>query len=171
MSAQPEHTPIPSYRPHPTPRPNSCPQLRTDRRAAQWAPAFEGEWAAAPAESRRTFSLGGLYEVFQDWQGRLAHALGRRSRRAPVAAVRRGRPFLTVTPEPREQCPGRAVSQASGATTPWRPEAAGCRPGNHGRPALSSGRARLSDPCRSEADGTTRLAEELAVPSKSRDNN
>ncbi|WP_159041569.1 DUF6247 family protein [Streptomyces sp. WM4235] len=169
MSAQPEHTPIPSYRPHPTPRPNSCPQLRTDRRAAQWAPAFEREWAAAPAESRRTFSLGGLYEVFQDWQGRLAHALGRRSRRAPVAAVRRGRPFL-MSPRsressvPGERCPGRA-------TTPWRPEAVGCRPGNHGRPALFSGRARLSDPCRSEADGTTRLAEELAVPSKSRDNN
>lgn len=53
VSAQPEHTPIPSYRPHPTPRPNSCPQLRTDRRAAQWVPALEGEWAAAPAESVR----------------------------------------------------------------------------------------------------------------------
>ncbi|GAA2978231.1 hypothetical protein Sfulv_60560 [Streptomyces fulvorobeus] len=37
-------------------------------------PAFEQEWAAALKESRRTFSLGELYEVLQDWQGRLAHA-------------------------------------------------------------------------------------------------
>ncbi|MEJ8640569.1 DUF6247 family protein [Streptomyces sp. MS1.HAVA.3] len=49
-------------------------QLRADRRAAQWVPAFEREWTAALEESRRTFSLTGLYEVVQDWQGRLAHA-------------------------------------------------------------------------------------------------
>ncbi|MFF8394764.1 DUF6247 family protein [Streptomyces sp. NPDC016172] len=50
-------------------------QLRIDRRAAQWVPAFEREWTAALEESRRTFSLAGLYEVVQDWQGRLSHAL------------------------------------------------------------------------------------------------
>ncbi|MEU3829813.1 DUF6247 family protein [Streptomyces sp. NPDC029080] len=37
-------------------------------------PAFEREWSAALEESRRTFSLAGLYEVIQDWQGRIAHA-------------------------------------------------------------------------------------------------
>ncbi|MER5418062.1 DUF6247 family protein, partial [Streptomyces virginiae] len=49
-------------------------QLRADQRAPQWVPTFEREWAAALEESRRTFSLAGLYEVVQDWQGRLAHA-------------------------------------------------------------------------------------------------
>lgn len=38
------------------------------------SPAFEREWAAALEESRQTFSLAALYEVVQDWQGRLAHA-------------------------------------------------------------------------------------------------
>lgn len=33
-----------------------------------------GEWAAALEESRRSFSLAGLYEVIQDWQARLASA-------------------------------------------------------------------------------------------------
>ncbi|MDX3539601.1 DUF6247 family protein [Streptomyces sp. MB09-01] len=37
-------------------------------------PAFEREWAAALEDSRRTSPLAGLYEVVQDWQGRLAHA-------------------------------------------------------------------------------------------------
>ncbi|TGZ12418.1 hypothetical protein DV517_75130 [Streptomyces sp. S816] len=37
-------------------------------------PAFERDYAAALEESRRTFSLAGLYEVVQDWQGRIAHA-------------------------------------------------------------------------------------------------
>ncbi len=37
-------------------------------------PAFEGEWAAAPEESRRTFSLTTLYEVGHVWQARLASA-------------------------------------------------------------------------------------------------
>ncbi|MGW4624878.1 DUF6247 family protein [Streptomyces rubiginosohelvolus] len=36
--------------------------------------AFEQEWAADLEDSRRTFSLGGLYAVLQDWQGRIAHA-------------------------------------------------------------------------------------------------
>ncbi|MFF4179602.1 DUF6247 family protein [Streptomyces sp. NPDC001750] len=74
MSAQPEHTPTPSYAPAPGAPAELLAQLRADPRAAQWAPAFEREWAAALEESRRTFSLGGLYEVIQDWQGRLASA-------------------------------------------------------------------------------------------------
>ncbi|MFF1560688.1 DUF6247 family protein [Streptomyces sp. NPDC058279] len=74
MSAQPEHTPIPSYAPAPGAPAELLARLRADRRAAQWVPAFEREWAAALEESRRSFSLGGLYAVVQDWQGRLAHA-------------------------------------------------------------------------------------------------
>lgn len=37
-------------------------------------PTFEQEWAAALEESRRTFSLAGLYEVVQVWQTRVASA-------------------------------------------------------------------------------------------------
>ncbi len=37
-------------------------------------PAFEQEWTAALEESRRTFSLAGLYEVVQVWQARVASA-------------------------------------------------------------------------------------------------
>ncbi|MFF3932922.1 DUF6247 family protein [Streptomyces hirsutus] len=37
-------------------------------------PAFEREWAAALEESRRTFSLAGLYKVVQLWQARLTSA-------------------------------------------------------------------------------------------------
>ncbi|MFD6115465.1 DUF6247 family protein [Streptomyces yangpuensis] len=49
-------------------------QLRAHRSAERWVPAFEGEWAAAPEESRRTFSLTTLYEVVHVWQARLASA-------------------------------------------------------------------------------------------------
>lgn len=38
------------------------------------APAFEQECAVALEDSRRTFSLAGLYEVVQVWQARLASA-------------------------------------------------------------------------------------------------
>lgn len=37
-------------------------------------PAFQQEWTAALEESRRTFSLAGLYEVVQVWQARVASA-------------------------------------------------------------------------------------------------
>ncbi|WP_328765587.1 MULTISPECIES: DUF6247 family protein [unclassified Streptomyces] len=74
MSAQPEHTPIPSSAPAPGAPAELLAQLRADQRAPQWVPVFEREWAAALEESHRSFSLGGLYAVVQDWQGRLAHA-------------------------------------------------------------------------------------------------
>ncbi|MFJ1800553.1 DUF6247 family protein [Streptomyces sp. NPDC088180] len=51
-------------------------QLRADRRGVPhsgWRPS-SGKWAAALEESRRTLSLGGLYAVLQDWQGRISHA-------------------------------------------------------------------------------------------------
>ncbi|MET9347751.1 DUF6247 family protein [Streptomyces termitum] len=74
MSAQPDHTPITPYAPAPGAPGELLARLRADRRAEQWVPAFEGEWAAALEESRRTFSLAPLYEVIQSWEGRLAHA-------------------------------------------------------------------------------------------------
>ncbi|WP_344499661.1 DUF6247 family protein [Streptomyces enissocaesilis] len=74
MSAQPDHAPVPPYAPAPGAPAELLAQLRADRRAERWVPAFEREWAAALEESRRTFSLTPLYEVVQDWQGRLAHA-------------------------------------------------------------------------------------------------
>ncbi len=74
MSAQPDHAPVTPHAPAPGAPAELLAQLRADRRAATWVPAFEREWAAALEESRRTFSLAPLYEVVQDWQGRLAHA-------------------------------------------------------------------------------------------------
>ncbi|MEU1375986.1 DUF6247 family protein [Streptomyces triculaminicus] len=74
MSAQPDHAPVTPHAPAPGAPAELLAQLRADRRAAQWVPAFEQEWAAALEESRRTFSLAGLCEVVQVWQGRLASA-------------------------------------------------------------------------------------------------
>ncbi|WP_424893327.1 DUF6247 family protein [Streptomyces sp. XH2] len=74
MSAQPDHAPATVGAPAPGAPAELLDQLRADRRADTWVPAFEREWAAALEESRRTFSLGGLYKVVQDWQGRLASA-------------------------------------------------------------------------------------------------
>jgi hypothetical protein len=74
MSAQPDHAPIPPYAPAPGAPAELLAQLRADQRADRWVPAFEQEWAAALEESRRTFSLAGLYEVVQVWQARVASA-------------------------------------------------------------------------------------------------
>ncbi|MFK0047585.1 DUF6247 family protein [Streptomyces sp. NPDC090741] len=76
MSAQPDHTPAAPapYAPAPGAPAELLAQLRADRRAARWVPAFEAEWAAALEESRRTFSLTTLYEVVHAWQARLASA-------------------------------------------------------------------------------------------------
>ncbi|MFJ7159808.1 DUF6247 family protein [Streptomyces sp. NPDC101118] len=76
MSAQPEYTPAPAaaYAPAPGAPAELLAQLRADRRAQRWVPAFEEEWTAALEESRRSFSLTALYEVVQVWQARLASA-------------------------------------------------------------------------------------------------
>ncbi|THA28229.1 DUF6247 family protein [Streptomyces sp. A1547] len=75
MSAQPDHTPGPAaYAPAPGAPAELLAQLRADRRAERWVPAFEEEWAQALEESRRTFSLNTLYEVVHAWQARLASA-------------------------------------------------------------------------------------------------
>ncbi|WP_405940690.1 DUF6247 family protein [Streptomyces sp. NBC_00207] len=76
MSAQPDHTPAPAaaYAPAPGAPAELLAQLRADRRAERWVPAFEQEWADALEESRRSFSLNTLYEVVHVWQARLASA-------------------------------------------------------------------------------------------------
>ncbi|MFD3808638.1 DUF6247 family protein [Streptomyces sp. NPDC058611] len=74
MSAQPDHTPTAPYAPAPGAPAELLVQLRADRRADRWVPAFEEEWVQALEESRRTFSLNTLYEVVHVWQARLASA-------------------------------------------------------------------------------------------------
>ncbi|WP_394427307.1 DUF6247 family protein [Streptomyces sp. SGAir0957] len=68
MSAQPHYAPAPGA------PAELLAQLRADQRANTWVPAFERAYAAALEESRRTFSLTALYEVVQEWQGRIAAA-------------------------------------------------------------------------------------------------
>ncbi|WP_409133428.1 DUF6247 family protein [Streptomyces europaeiscabiei] len=74
MSAQPDDPPVPPYGPPPGAPADLLAQLRADRRAERWVSAFEREWAAALEESRRPFSLAGLYEVVQVWQARVVFA-------------------------------------------------------------------------------------------------
>ncbi|WP_326681531.1 DUF6247 family protein [Streptomyces sp. NBC_01237] len=74
MSAQPDHAPLTPYAPAPGAPAELLAQLRADRRAPQWVPAFEREWATALEKSRKSFSLAGLYEVVQEWQGLIASA-------------------------------------------------------------------------------------------------
>ncbi|WP_432089320.1 hypothetical protein [Streptomyces sp. bgisy095] len=66
MSAQPDHAPTTVHAPASGAPAELLAQLRADERAGRRAPAFERERAAAPEESRRTFSLAGPYEVVRD---------------------------------------------------------------------------------------------------------
>ncbi|MFJ8563016.1 DUF6247 family protein [Streptomyces microflavus] len=74
MSTQPEHAPLHPYAPAPGAPAELLAQLRADQRADTWVPAFERQWATALEESRKSFSLAALYEVIQEWEGRLASA-------------------------------------------------------------------------------------------------
>lgn len=74
MSAQPDHTPATPYAPAPGAPAELLAQLRADRRAERWVPAFEREWAAALEEARHAFSLTPLHEVVRTWQLRVAAA-------------------------------------------------------------------------------------------------
>jgi hypothetical protein len=93
MSAQPDHAPV---APAPGAPAELLAQLRADRRAGQWVPAFEREWEAAHEESRRTFSLAGLYEVVQVWQGPASPP--------PRRSTRSSRPATTTASS--STCPG-----------------------------------------------------------------
>ncbi|MEU4507123.1 DUF6247 family protein [Streptomyces sp. NPDC024089] len=71
MSAQPEEAPAP---PAPAAAAQLLAQLRVDRRASAWVPAFERDWAKALEDSRHTYSLTPLYDVVRAWQLRVAAA-------------------------------------------------------------------------------------------------
>ncbi|MFE4861519.1 DUF6247 family protein [Streptomyces sp. NPDC056670] len=71
MSAQPDHAPAP---PAPAAAAQLLAQLRIDRRATSWVPAFERDWAKALEDSRHTYSLTPLHEVVRAWQLRVAAA-------------------------------------------------------------------------------------------------
>ncbi|MFI9585901.1 DUF6247 family protein [Streptomyces sp. NPDC052236] len=74
MSAQPEYTPVPPPAPTPTAAAQLLGQLRADRRAEQWVPAFERDWAKALEDSRHSYSLTPLHDVVRTWQARLSAA-------------------------------------------------------------------------------------------------
>lgn len=74
MSAQPDHAPAPPHAPAPGAPAELLAQLRDDRRAAQWVPAFERDWAKALEDSRHSYTLTPLHDVVRAWQVRLATA-------------------------------------------------------------------------------------------------
>jgi hypothetical protein len=71
MSAQPEEAPAP---PAPAAAAQLLAQLRDDRRAGAWVPAFERDWAKALEDSRHSYNLTPLHDVVRTWQVRLAAA-------------------------------------------------------------------------------------------------
>ncbi|MFF7441705.1 DUF6247 family protein [Streptomyces sp. NPDC008122] len=74
MSAQPDHAPLMPHAPAPGAPAELRAQLRADRRAKTWVPAFERDWAKALEDARDTFSLTPLHEVVRTWQLRAAAA-------------------------------------------------------------------------------------------------
>ncbi|MBB1261597.1 hypothetical protein [Streptomyces alkaliterrae] len=69
MSAQPDHAPVTPYAPAPGAPAELLAQLRADKRATTWVPAFEREWAAAlEGEDIRHASVGQL--SFTYWVNR-----------------------------------------------------------------------------------------------------
>ncbi|MFD3621205.1 DUF6247 family protein [Streptomyces sp. NPDC058676] len=71
MSAQPEEAPVP---PAPAAAAQLLAQLRADRRADVWGPAFEQDWARALDDARHSYSLAPVHDVVRIWQARLASA-------------------------------------------------------------------------------------------------
>ncbi|MFH9826545.1 DUF6247 family protein [Streptomyces bobili] len=70
MTAQPENLPAP-------PAPAAAQllaQLRADRRADSWVPAFEQDWARALEDARHSFNLAPVHDVIRTWRARLAAA-------------------------------------------------------------------------------------------------
>ncbi|MET8747700.1 MULTISPECIES: DUF6247 family protein [unclassified Streptomyces] len=74
MSAQPEEHPAPAVSPGPAAAAQLLAQLRADRRAGAWVPAFEQDWARALDDARHGYSLAPLYGVVDTWRVRLAAA-------------------------------------------------------------------------------------------------
>jgi hypothetical protein len=71
MSAQPEDAPAP---PAPAAAAQLLQELRADRRADTWVPAFEQDWARALDDARHSYSLAPLHDVVRTWRARLASA-------------------------------------------------------------------------------------------------
>ncbi|MFI1213203.1 DUF6247 family protein [Streptomyces sp. NPDC020802] len=67
MIAQPEEASA-------LPAPAAAAQLRADRRADTWVPAFEQDWARAVHDARHSYSLAPLHDVVRTWRARLASA-------------------------------------------------------------------------------------------------
>ncbi|MFH8569347.1 DUF6247 family protein [Streptomyces sp. NPDC017993] len=74
MTTQPEYAPVPSPAPAPTAAAQLLARIRADRRAPQWGPAFEQDWAKALEDSRHSYSLTPLHDVVRTWQARLSAA-------------------------------------------------------------------------------------------------
>ncbi|MFD9725995.1 DUF6247 family protein [Streptomyces sp. NPDC059072] len=72
MSAQPEYEP--TRPPAPAAAARLLQELRADRRATEWVPAFERDWAKAWEDSRHGYSLTPLHDVVRSWQLRVAAA-------------------------------------------------------------------------------------------------
>lgn len=64
MSAQPEEALAP---PAPAAAAQLLAQLRADRRAESWVPAFERDWAKALEDSRHAYSLTPVHDVIRTW--------------------------------------------------------------------------------------------------------
>ncbi|MFC8193836.1 DUF6247 family protein [Streptomyces sp. NPDC057298] len=71
MSAQPEEALAP---PAPAAAAQLLVQLRADRRADTWVPAFEQDWARALDDARHSYSLAPFHDVVRTWRVRLASA-------------------------------------------------------------------------------------------------
>ncbi|MDX3186477.1 DUF6247 family protein [Streptomyces sp. NPDC019826] len=71
MSTQPEEVPAP---PAPAAAARLLLELRADRRAEVWVPAFEQDWARALDDARHSYSLAPLHTVVNTWRARLAAA-------------------------------------------------------------------------------------------------
>ncbi|MDN3267052.1 DUF6247 family protein [Streptomyces sp. MA15] len=71
MSAHPEEALVP---PAPAAAAQLLTQLRADRRAESWVPAFERDWAKALEDSRHAYSLTPVHDVIRTWQLRIAAA-------------------------------------------------------------------------------------------------
>jgi hypothetical protein len=69
MSAQPEEAPT---APAPAAAAQLLAQLRADRRADTWVPAFEQDWARALDDARHSYSLAPVHDVVRTWRARLA---------------------------------------------------------------------------------------------------
>jgi len=71
MTAQPEEVPA---LPAPAAAAQLLQELRADRRAETWVPAFEQDWARALDDARHSFSLAPVHAVVRTWRARLASA-------------------------------------------------------------------------------------------------